>query len=272
MSKKRPEYIHERFGGQVEQGDVAPYVLLPGSEKRARHFAEFWQVSKQKAHHYAYLMYSGEMDGIPITTCSTGCGGRSVSIAVDVLSALGAHTFIRAGVSGAIQSSIEVGDIVIASGAVRMDRTSEHYVFTEYPAVADIEVTCALIAAAQMLKIPYHVGIVASACTFYLGEGTAGLNGYQHSGMRHITEDMRSAGVLDWDNETATLLTLCTLYGLRGGRINTIVDDPETGTYNPIGEDRLVQTVLQAIRILAKWDDQKRIHGKNYVLPSIVNR
>ncbi len=269
MNAKRSEYIHERLGGQLKQGDIAPYVLLPGSEKRARRFAEMWQVSEQKAHHYSYLVYSGKMDGIPITACSTGCGGRSVSIAVDELSALGANTFIRTGVSGAIQPGIEVGDLIIASGAVRLDRTSEHYVFVEYPAVADFEVVCALIAAAQELGYPYHVGIVATACTFYLGEGMPGYNGYWHSGISHISDDMRSAGVLDWDNETATLLTLCVLYGLRAGRINTIVDNPQTGGYNPAGEERLVQTVLQAIRILAKWDNEKCIYGRKYALPPV---
>jgi len=69
--------------------------------------------------------------------------------------------------------------------------------------------------------------------------------------------DLRAARVYDWDDETATLLTQCSLYGLRAGRINVIVDDPQTGAYTPVGEEHLVQTALEAIRILAFWDQDK---------------
>ena len=115
----------------------------------------------------------------------------------------------------------------------------------------------ALVAAAQRRGYPYHVGVVATATTFSAGEGNAGFGDYRHSGMEAIESDLRAAGALDWDNETATLLTLCSLYSLRAGRVNSVVDDPETGLFNPIGEERLVNTALDAIRILAAWDKQK---------------
>ncbi|NMB87963.1 MAG: nucleoside phosphorylase [Chloroflexi bacterium] len=264
---ERSEYIHERMGGQLQPGDVAPYVLVPGSEKRVKKFAGAWDEARQVAQHYEFLLYSGKMAGIPISACSTGCGGRSTSIVVDELAALGAHTFIRVGVTGPLQSHLKVGDLVIASGVVRMDKTSEHYVFIDYPAVADVEVTCALIAAAEKVGAPYHVGIGATSSSFYTGEGISGYRGYRHSGMDPIEADLTAANVLDWDTESATIFTLCSLYGLRAGRINVIVDDPETNTYNPFGEERAVQTALEAIKILAAWDQKKKASGAHYILP-----
>jgi uridine phosphorylase len=142
--KKRPKSIHSRFGGQCAPGDIAPYVLVPGSQTRVKRFAAAWDSSRKVAEHFEFLAYTGEMAGVPVSACSTGIGGRSVSIAVDELAELEAHTFIRVGVTGAIQPGVGVGDLVIASGAVRMDKTSEHYVFQEYPAVADFEVVAAL--------------------------------------------------------------------------------------------------------------------------------
>jgi uridine phosphorylase len=265
-------YIHERMGGQCQAGDIAPYILVPGSEKRVRRFAELWDTAREVAHHYEFLVYSGTLGSTPISACSTGCGARSTSIAVDEMTALGAHTFIRAGVTGAIQPDIKVGDLIISSGAVRMERTSEHYVFVEYPATAHFEVVAALASAAQRRGYPYHIGISATAATFSAGEGSSCFGGYRFSGMDHIEADMRAARVLDWDNETATLLTLCSLYGLRAGRISTVVDDPDTGTYNPVGEERLVQTALDAIRILAAWDQEKASRSSRFTLPPYPDR
>ncbi len=94
------------------------------------------------------------------------------------MAAIGADTFIRVGSTGAIQPGIEIGDLIIAKAAVRLDGTSKQYVRVEYPAVADLEVTLALIEAAESLDVRYHVGITASTDSFYLGQGRPGLNGY----------------------------------------------------------------------------------------------
>jgi uridine phosphorylase len=265
--KKRPKSIHSRFGGQCAPGDIAPYVLVPGSQTRVKRFAAAWDSSRKVAEHFEFLAYTGEMAGVPVSACSTGIGGRSVSIAVDELAELEAHTFIRVGVTGAIQPGVGVGDLVIASGAVRMDKTSEHYVFQEYPAVAVFEVVAALIAAAQKHGFRYHVGIGATSSSFYCGEGTSGYAEYRHSGMDSIASDLRAAKVYDWDTETATLYTLCSLYGLRAGRVNAVADEPETGAYNPVGEERAVQTALEAVLILAAWDKQKKKTKARYALP-----
>lgn len=266
---KRPQYIHERMGGKINPEDINPYILAPGSQKRVERFASMWDSYREIANHYEYLVYSGKYAGIPISACSTGCGGRATSIAIDEMAALGAHTFLRVGVTGAIQEGIKVGDLIIATGAVRMDKTSEHYVFIEYPAIANFEIVCALIAAAERRRYRYHVGIVASAATFYAGEGVSCYEGYRHSGMNHIEEDLKVAKVLDWDNETATIFVLCSLYGLRAGRINAVVDDPDTGQYNPIGEERAIQTSLDAIRILFYWDKLKSQGKKKFIFPEL---
>lgn len=272
MTKQQPSYIHHRLGGQLSPGDIAPYVLVPGSQRRVERFAARWDKAHKVAQHYEFLVYSGEMAGVPVSACSTGIGGRSTSIAVNEMAELGGHTFLRVGVTGSIQPGVAAGDLIIASGAVRMDKTSEHYVSIEYPAVADFEVVCALIAAAQKYGYPYHVGIAATSSSFYCGEGTSGYQGYRHSGMDSIVSDLRAARVYDWDTETATLFTLCGLYGLRAGRINAVVDDPETGLYNPIGKERAIETALEAIKILAAWDIEKKRTNRCYMLPEYSDK
>jgi uridine phosphorylase len=247
---------------------IAPYVLVPGSEKRVERFVSQWD-SSHRIIEEDYLLYNGRYQNNPISACSTGCGGVSVCKAIEMLIAMGGKTFLRVGVTGGIKKEIKAGDLIIATGAVRMDRTSENYVFVEYPAIANYEITCALIAAAERNKFRYHAGIVATAATFYAGEGAPCFGGYKFSGMDNIESDLRNAKVLDWDNETAPLFTLCSLYGLRAGRINAVVDDPETGHYNPIGEEKAIQTALEAMQILAYWDSKKEHNKEHYILPDI---
>nr|MBN1228655.1 nucleoside phosphorylase [Anaerolineae bacterium] len=260
--------LHQGFGAQCKPTDIGRYVLVPGSQQRARQFASAMTQPREIGMHYEFLLLTGKIDGTPVTACSTGIGGRSTSIAVTELAELGGHTFLRVGVTGSLQSDVRVGDLIIAAGAVRMDKTSEHFIPIEYPAVAHFEVVAALVAAAQQNGFRYHVGVGATSSSFYCGEGTSGHNGYRHSAMDSIKSDLQAAGVYDWDTETATLFTLCGLYGLRAGRVNAVVDDPETGAYNPIGEANAVKTALDAVRILIAWDREKARRGNQYALPA----
>ena len=64
---------------------------------------------------------------------------------------IGADTFIRVGTCGGIDLDVRSGDVVIATGAVRFEHTSREYAPIEYPAVADFQVTTALVQAARTL-------------------------------------------------------------------------------------------------------------------------
>jgi uridine phosphorylase len=62
---------------------------------------------------------------------------------------------------------VESGDIVIATGAIRMEGTSKEYAPIEFPAVADHNLVNELIDSARSLKFDYHVGIVECKDSFY---------------------------------------------------------------------------------------------------------
>ena len=189
-----------------------------------------------------------------MAACSTGIGGYGVSLAVEALGSHGATTFIRVGVTGALQERIGTGDLVVANGAVRMDGTSDVFADPAYPAAADTWVTAALVAAGQAAGAPVHVGVGATSSSFYAGEGIPAFGGFVAASMAGIEEELRAAGALDWDTETATLFTVARLRGWRAGRMNVVVDDRSTGRYNPIGEPRAIEVALDAVRILAAWD------------------
>jgi uridine phosphorylase len=136
---------------RCKRGDVERYVLLPGDPERVDLIAADWDESRRIANYREHRTFSGKVGGVALTCCSTGAGGGSTSSALEELAVLGGEAFIRVGTTAALQPEIECGDIVISSGAMRHDGTSQYYVDPAYPAVAHYAVTAALVEAAERL-------------------------------------------------------------------------------------------------------------------------
>ena len=152
---------------QIRPGDVGRYVILPGDPKRCEKIAKHFEDAKLVADNREFVTYTGYLEGEKVSVTSTGIGGPSASIAMEELVQCGADTFVRVGTCGGIDLDVKGGDIVIATGAVRMEGTSREYAPIEYPAVADLEVANALVAAAKELGFTYHTGVVQCKDAFY---------------------------------------------------------------------------------------------------------
>ena len=161
----------EGSGKQYHTGvgpeDIGKYVIMPGDPKRCAKIAEFFDDAKLVADSREYVTYTGTLEGVKVSVTSTGIGGPSAAIAIDELSKCGAHTFVRIGTCGGMQEDVMGGDVVIATGAVRMEGTSREFAPIEYPAVANLDVTNALVAAAKSLNIRHHVGVVQCKDSFF---------------------------------------------------------------------------------------------------------
>lgn len=151
----------------VGPGDVGEYVILPGDPKRCSKIAAHFDNPVLVADSREYVTYTGTIEGVKVSVTSTGIGGPSASIAIDELAKCGAKTFIRVGTCGGMQDEVLGGDIVIATGAVRMEGTSREFAPIEYPAVADFEVTNALVNAANRIGVRNHTGVVQCKDSFF---------------------------------------------------------------------------------------------------------
>ncbi|RLE59437.1 MAG: uridine phosphorylase [Thermoprotei archaeon] len=256
---------------QCRPGDVAPYVLLPGDPERSEKIAKTWDEWKFVARHREYVTYTGRYKGAPISVTSTGIGGPAAAIAVEELLRVGVHTFIRVGTTGAIQPEIKVGDIIITRASVRLEGTSKQYVRVEYPAVASYEVVMALIEAAETLGVRYHVGITATTDSFYTGQARPGYGGYKQSWMDTLIPDLRAARVLNFEMESATILTLANIYGARAGCVcavlaNRITDEFAVGA----GVENAILVANEAVKILHEWDKIKEKTGKKFFYPELL--
>ncbi len=147
----------------VSAEDIGRYVLLPGDPKRVKKIAGHLDSARKVGDSREYETWTGTLDGEPVTVMSTGIGGPSAAIALEELSDLGAHTFIRVGTCGGIQPEVKSGDLVIATAAVRQDGTSREYAPLAWPATADFDVMSALHQAAPRA----HLGVVQSKDSFY---------------------------------------------------------------------------------------------------------
>jgi uridine phosphorylase len=267
---------------KCRKGDVARYVLLPGDPGRVNVIASLWDEARKVAENRQYVTYTGKVGGVEVSTTSTGIGGPSVAIAVEELARCGAETFIRVGTCGGTSTGQRIGDVAIATGAVRWEGTSKQYVRAEYPALSTPEIVLALIEAAELTSVNYHVGITRTTDSFY---SNMGYGGYGQSWMKDIEKDFLKANVISVEMEAATLFTLANLFGLRAGCVCSIIDlvlsteRSETETKELAIEEAMqpkpefiraaCQCAVKAVQLLNKWDHDRDTKGKKNWYPSL---
>ena len=151
----------------VGKEDIGEYVILPGDPGRCAKIAKFFDNAVKVEQNREYVTYTGYLNGTKVSVCSTGIGGPSASIALEELVACGAHTFIRIGTCGGMQLDVKSGDVCVSTASIRMEGTTREYAPIEFPAVANLEVTNALVQACKNLKQSYCVGVSQSKDSFY---------------------------------------------------------------------------------------------------------
>ena len=246
---------------QVADGEVGRYVILPGDPKRCEKIAAHFQDAKLIADSREYVTYTGYLEGEKVSVTSTGIGGPSAAIAMEELSRVGADTFIRVGTSGGMALEVKSGDVVIASGAIRMEGTSKEYAPIEFPAVADVEVTQALMRAAEKLGQEYHVGVVQCKDSFY-GQHSPETKpvGYE---LLNKWDAWVKCGCLASEMESAALFVVGSWLRVRVGTVLLTMANQERakkGLPNPVVHDTEapIQTAVEAIRTLLRQDREKK--------------
>jgi len=243
-------------------GEVARYVLLPGDPARTDIISSMWDERRLVAWHREYKTYTGRYKGVPISVTSTGIGAPSTLIAVEELLRLGSDTFIRVGTMGAIQSGVRVGDLVIGVAAARYEGASKDYAPPEYPAAASLEVVLSLIMAAEKLGARYHVGVVASTDTFYLGQSRPGYGGLMLPRAAERLPVLRELGVLGFEMEASALLTVSRIYGARAGCVCAAIANRQTNEFVPgAGVEDAARVANEAVAILARLDRERGEKG-----------
>ncbi len=236
----------------------AELAIVPGDPERVERIAELMDNPKKLASLREFTTWRGELEGKPVVVCSTGIGGPSTSIAVEELAQLGIRTFLRVGTTGAIQPHINVGDVIVTTGSVRLDGASRHFAPISYPAVANFQCTRALVDAAKQSGLNYWTGITASSDTFYPGQERYDTYTQRvRKELQGAIAEWQSMGVLNYEMESATLLTMCATMGLSAGCVAGVIvnrtcnETPDTEKLASV-EPNAIHTVIGAARLLLK--------------------
>ena len=197
---------------------VPEIFFLPGDPSRLELFKEladdFEYMNENREFRTAVARFKGREFGV----CSTGIGGGSAEIVVNELYLLGVKKLVRVGGCGALREDIDCGDIIINTGAVRLGGSSSFYVRPEYPAVADPFMVCALAKSAEAEGSIANLGIGAMVNSYYEGQGRS-VTGRKAVAGESLFQEMREAGVLNYDMETETIFTLASLMGMKAANI-----------------------------------------------------
>jgi uridine phosphorylase len=238
-------------------GELAEYILLPGDPDRTARIATRLDSIELERRNREFATVTGSYRGQRISVISTGIGTDNVEIVVAEVLAITEHpTFIRVGSCGSLQPEIELGDLVITSGAVRLEATTSFFVHDGYPAVADYEAIVALIEAAERLGHRAHVGITATAPGFFGAQGRP----IPQLPIRYpdLAEEMARQRVLNFEMEASALLVLAGLARSRAGVVCAVYAQRTTGAF-VVGEakERAEAAGLEGLQILAEMDRQK---------------
>lgn len=257
IMKNYSEDVNRQYHIQVAKDEVGRYVILPGDPKRCVKIAQYFDNPVLIADNREYITYTGTLDGVKVSVTSTGIGGPSASIAMEELYRCGADTFVRIGTCGGMQTEIKSGDIVIATAAVRMEGTSREYAPIEYPAVANLDVTNALVEAAKEKGFIYHTGVVQSKDSFYgQHEPEAMPVGYE---LINKWEAWKRMGCLASEMESAALFIVAGKLRARMGSCLLVLANQEReklGLENPVvhDTDMAIRVAVEAIRRMIKED------------------
>jgi uridine phosphorylase len=257
----------------VGPGDLAEYILLPGDQDRVELVASHFDSVELRHRHREFATATGTYRGLRISCVSTGIGPDNVEMVLsEALAITHRPTFIRIGSCGSLQPGMELGDLVISTGALRLETTTNWYVHDGYPAVADYEVVLALEEAATRLGYRHHAGLTATAPGFYGAQGRP----IPQFPIRYpdLAEEMARQGILNFEMEASALLVLAGLGGSRAGVVCAVYANRQTGQFaegdiRNKAEAAVVETGLESLLVLAELDRQKQSAGAARWRPSL---
>jgi uridine phosphorylase len=230
--------------------DVAGRAILVGDPGRIELFASELDGARTVGESRGLRVLTGAHRGEPVTVCAFGMGAPIAVIVLEELAQLGVRTVLRVGtVMTLVPDSL--GELVLARAGIREEGTSRTYLPAGVPAIADEELLDAARGAIARLGVRYRVGVVASLDGFY-SQMFAARPDREEQVAAELARLAR-AGAIAVDMETAALLAVAPLVGVRAGSLCLASVDAWTReklerAERTEAEEQLVRAALAVIR------------------------
>lgn len=272
---QRPGWSEEsrQYHIDLKAGELAEYILLPGDQDRTAKVAALFDEVEFQRRHREFATATGTYKGLRVSCVSTGIGTDNIEIVLaEILAITTQPTFVRIGSSGVLREDVELGDLIITTGAVRLEATTKYFVHDGYPAVADYAAVAALVEAAHRKGHTAHLGITATAPGFYGAQGRE----LERMPIRFpdLAQEMARQGVVNFEMEASALLVLAGLAGCRAGVVCTAYAQRTSGEFvhgaqAERAEAAVIETGLEALSLLAEMDEAVHAEGALHWRPSL---
>ncbi len=179
----------------AKYGEIAKTVLMPGDPLRAKFVAETFLTD---VHQFTGIRnmygFTGKYNGKEVSVMGSGMGVPSIGLySYELYNFYDVDNIIRIGTTGAIQESLDLGDLVIAEGACTDSNFASHFELPgTYAPIASFHLLRKAVEAAEKLEIPYAVGNVVTSDVFY-NETLERTNKWKRMGV--LCVEMETAGL-----------------------------------------------------------------------------
>ena len=198
---------------------IAPTILLPGDPLRAKFIAETYLEDAQQFNAVRNMLgYTGTYRGTPVSVMGSGMGIPSISLyAHELIHEFGCTRLVRVGTCGALQSSVNLYDVVVAQAACSNSAFLDQYQIPgSYAPIGSFRLIDDVVRRAREEGVPFHVGNIMSSDVFYNANQT-------------FNEAWARMGILAVEMETAGLYATAAHAGVEALGMFTVSDSLVTG-------------------------------------------
>lgn len=238
---------------QLRSEDIGEYALVPGPKERMLAITQKMTNATKNFSFMEYEMFTGDFEGTKLTTINGGRFAADTSITTEILCNAKPKAIIRVGSCGALREDIKVGDLVVATTAIKGEGVTQYYVDKNYVPTADKKLTDLLLKTAQESS---HIKAEYASNKVYAGPCWT-----TDAILRETREHVGNAvngGAIAVDMVSAAFLTICDLYKIPAAVILAVSDNVitgEMGFLNPdyyMAETAMIDVAFDVIRKLRK--------------------
>jgi len=227
----------------LKADSLGPYALIPGPKERSQLLLGMLDQPQKNFTFLDYQMHTGTLDGKRVTVGNGGRYAPDTAITTEILCGAGAQALIRLGSCGSLQEHVKIGDLIIATGALRGEGTSPYYVARNFSTVAHPEIVDALKRAAEDLRVRYHLGWIFT--TDALFQETP-----------ELIAQLTQQNVSSIDMVTSAFLTIAQVRNKKAGAILAVSDEclhGKLGFRDPslfAAEEKIIAVAREALKYL----------------------
>jgi uridine phosphorylase len=227
----------------LKSDSLGPYALIPGPKERSQVLLGMLDQPQKNFTFLDYQMHTGTLDGKRVTVGNGGRYAPETATTTEILCGAGAQALIRLGSCGSLQEHVKIGDLIIATGALRGEGTSSYYVARNFSTVAHPEIVDALKRAAEDLGVRYHLGWIFT--TDALFQETP-----------ELIAQLTQQNVSSIDMVTSAFLTIAQVRNKKAGAILAVSDECLHGKFgfrDPLffaAEEKIIAVAREALKYL----------------------